>query len=89
MSLDPRRDAARSTTSATCRRTSSGFPICATSRRAARIDYDVGANWKVIGENYSECYHCPGVHPQLNRLTPYDRGEDFDRDGPWRAAGWR
>jgi phenylpropionate dioxygenase-like ring-hydroxylating dioxygenase large terminal subunit len=26
-------------------------------RRARRIEYEVDANWKVIGENYSECYH--------------------------------
>ena len=32
-------------------------------RSARRIDYDVQANWKLIFENYSECYHCPGVHP--------------------------
>jgi Rieske 2Fe-2S family protein len=43
-------------------------------RRARRIDYDVKANWKAIGENFQECYHCPGVHPQLNRITPYDSG---------------
>jgi glycine betaine catabolism A len=56
-------------------------------RRARRIEYDVRANWKVIAENYSECYHCPGVHPQLNRLTPYDRGRNFESRGPW-AGGW-
>ena len=56
-------------------------------RRARRIEYDVSANWKVIAENYSECYHCPGVHPQLNRLTPYDRGRNFESTGPW-AGGW-
>jgi Rieske 2Fe-2S family protein len=33
------------------------------------IEYDVAANWKLICENYSECYHCPGAHPQLHRLT--------------------
>lgn len=33
--------------------------------------YDVEANWKLIFQNYSECYHCPIVHPMLNRLTPY------------------
>jgi Rieske 2Fe-2S family protein len=43
-------------------------------RRARRIDYDVKANWKAIVENFQECYHCPGVHPQLNRITPYDSG---------------
>ncbi len=34
-------------------------------RSAKRIEYDVQANWKLIFENYSECYHCPGVHPAL------------------------
>jgi Rieske 2Fe-2S family protein len=56
-------------------------------RRGRRIEYEVAANWKVIAENYSECYHCPGVHPQLNRLTPYDRGRNFTSSGPW-AGGW-
>ena len=43
-------------------------------RRAALLEYDVAANWKIVAENYSECYHCPGVHPLLNQLTPYDLG---------------
>lgn len=38
--------------------------------------YDVRANWKVIAENYNECYHCAGVHPELTRLVP-----DFGRGG--------
>ena len=38
--------------------------------RAGAITYDVEANWKAIVENYSECLHCPGVHPELNRLSP-------------------
>jgi Rieske 2Fe-2S family protein len=58
----------------------------ASLRRARRITYEVAANWKAIGENYSECYHCPGVHPQLNRLTPYDVGRDFLSDGPWKGG---
>jgi len=56
-------------------------------RRAARLEYDVAANWKIVAENYSECYHCPGVHPLLNQLTPYDQGEDFFPQGPWKG-GW-
>ena len=62
------------------------YPI-AGLRRTRRIEYAVNANWKVIGENYSECYHCPGVHPQLNRLSPYDRGRNLESSGPW-AGGW-
>jgi len=58
-----------------------------TLRRAFRMTYDVAANWKIVAENYSECYHCPGVHPLLNKLTPYDLGEDFFPRGPWKG-GW-
>lgn len=41
-----------------------------------RIEYDVRANWKLIHENYSECYHCSPVHPALARLTPPSSGEN-------------
>jgi Rieske 2Fe-2S family protein len=52
-------------------------------RSAKRIEYDVGANWKLIFENYSECYHCPGVHPALQKLTPYDLAENDLCEGPF------
>ncbi len=32
--------------------------------------YLVSANWKVLLENYNECYHCAGVHPELCRIVP-------------------
>jgi glycine betaine catabolism A len=35
-----------------------------------RIDYDVRANWKLVVENFMECYHCGPVHPELVRLLP-------------------
>jgi len=28
-----------------------------------RIVYEVDANWKIICENYNECYHCGPAHP--------------------------
>ena len=52
-------------------------------RTAKRILYDVRANWKLIFQNYSECYHCPLVHPALARLTPYDQGENDLVEGPF------
>jgi Rieske 2Fe-2S family protein len=52
-------------------------------RRAARRTYDVAANWKAIAENYSECLHCPGVHPELNRLSHYLSGETIEGAGAW------
>ena len=44
--------------------------------------YEVAANWKLFFHNYSECYHCPGVHPHLNKLTPYRNTENDLDDGP-------
>jgi Rieske 2Fe-2S family protein len=38
--------------------------------------YDVAANWKLIIHNYSECLHCPGVHPQLQKLSHHLSGEN-------------
>jgi len=51
-------------------------------RPAKRIEYDVRANWKLMFENYSECYHCPGVHPQLQKVSPYDSAENDLSEGP-------
>jgi Rieske 2Fe-2S family protein len=44
--------------------------------------YEVEANWKLFFHNYSECYHCPNVHPHLNKLTPYRNTENDLDDGP-------
>ncbi|HEY6111410.1 MAG TPA: aromatic ring-hydroxylating dioxygenase subunit alpha [Chthoniobacterales bacterium] len=52
-------------------------------RGAKRIEYDVRANWKLMFENYSECYHCPGVHPQLQKVSPYDSAENDLIEGPF------
>ena len=54
-----------------------------TLRPAKRIEYDVHANWKLKFENYSECYHCPGVHPQLQKVSPYDSAQNDLREGPF------
>ena len=55
----------------------------ATLRRAGQVEYEVEANWKAIAENYSECLHCPGVHPELNALSDYMSGEVMDGAGAW------
>src|SRR5213083_2633015 len=68
---------------------SAGGSVCAVGRKiqllrsAKRVQYDVRANWKLIFENYSECYHCPGVHPALSKLTPYDSAENDLCEGPF------
>lgn len=43
---------------------------------AQRIEYNIQANWKLILQNYSECYHCPLVHPKLAQMSFYRSGEN-------------
>jgi phenylpropionate dioxygenase-like ring-hydroxylating dioxygenase large terminal subunit len=46
-------------------------------------EYEVEANWKGIAENYNECLHCPGVHPELNALSDYMSGTEALGRGAW------
>lgn len=45
--------------------------------------YEVAANWKVIAENYHECYHCPLIHPELCAVTPPSSGDNWHEPGHW------
>jgi glycine betaine catabolism A len=38
-------------------------------RIGKRIVVDVKANWKLLVENFAECFHCPPVHPELCRVV--------------------
>jgi Rieske 2Fe-2S family protein len=48
-----------------------------------RIDYQLACNWKFVVQNYSECYHCPLVHPALVKLSPPTSGENDLYRGPF------
>jgi Rieske 2Fe-2S family protein len=48
-----------------------------------RINYDLKCNWKLIVQNYSECYHCPLVHPALVKVSPPTSGENDLVKGPF------
>jgi Rieske 2Fe-2S family protein len=50
---------------------------------ADRQSYVVAANWKLLVENYHECYHCPSIHPELCQLTPPDSGRNLAPRGAW------
>ena len=49
----------------------------------ATHEYVVRANWKVVTENYHECYHCPLIHPELCQVSPPTSGSNFDLPGAW------
>lgn len=55
---------------------------------AATHSYTIKANWKVIVENYLECYHCPSIHPALCRVTDYRSGEGLRPKRGLYAGGW-
>ena len=67
------------------------YPL-AQLRTGHRLRYRVAANWKVILENYNECYHCGPVHPELCELVPVFRrggaGLDWDAGIPHRAGAY-
>ncbi|HUZ20541.1 MAG TPA: aromatic ring-hydroxylating dioxygenase subunit alpha [Acidimicrobiales bacterium] len=57
-------------------------------RVAGRHEYEVASNWKILTENYHECYHCPMIHPQLCDVSPPRSGENYrPDDGAW-IGGW-
>jgi Rieske 2Fe-2S family protein len=68
------------------------YPL-ADLRRGHQLVYEVNANWKIIMENYNECYHCGPVHPELCALVPAFReqggaGLEWDDGIPHRPGAW-
>ncbi|HEY1448777.1 MAG TPA: aromatic ring-hydroxylating dioxygenase subunit alpha [Caulobacteraceae bacterium] len=62
----------------------------ARAKVAARRIYSVSANWKLVLENYHECYHCGPAHPEFTILHTLARPkarklhpqDDFEAWGP-------
>jgi len=54
---------------------------------AASHSYDAAVNWKILTENYHECYHCPTIHPELCSVSPPHSGENYPATGSW-IGGW-
>lgn len=47
------------------------------------FEHVISCNWKIFWENFSECLHCPGLHPKLVKLVPiYGRGFTSVQDDP-------
>src|SRR6266516_4790676 len=47
----------------------------------ASHEYQPSANWKVLCENYHECYHCPRIHPELCRVSPPTSCHNYELPG--------
>ncbi|PZR00828.1 MAG: ring-hydroxylating oxygenase subunit alpha [Cereibacter sphaeroides] len=48
-----------------------------------RLEKVLDCNWKVFWENYNECLHCPGIHPELSDMVPiYKKGIMSEQEAP-------
>jgi Rieske 2Fe-2S family protein len=68
------------------------YPL-AELKTARTISYEVRANWKVLLENYNECYHCALVHPELCKVVPAFKEHggaalDWERGIPHREGAF-
>jgi Rieske 2Fe-2S family protein len=52
-------------------------------RAGHHVIYEVHANWKLVFQNYSECLHCPMIHPELTAVLPYQSGANDLTHGPF------
>jgi Rieske 2Fe-2S family protein len=52
------------------------------------VDYTVAANWKIIQENFQECYHCATIHPELVDTLPQFRNLTGGADATYETDGY-
>ena len=69
-----------------------GRPQLRRARPVERTEWEVAANWKVVVENFDECYHCAVAHPSFTRLMEVDPEnyrleEERGGRGPRRRCG--
>lgn len=50
-----------------------------------RLVKELSCNWKIFWENYNECLHCPGIHPELCDMVPVYRRAIMAEN---EAVGW-
>ena len=54
-----------------------------------RITYDIAANWKLLVENFMECYHCASIHPELVSVVPeFRKGVGTQSHAPGYGAAF-
>ena len=49
-----------------------GIDVSTLEYRGRSREWVVEANWKIVVENYLECYHCPVAHKSFSRLIDVD-----------------
>jgi Rieske 2Fe-2S family protein len=62
-----------------------GYDLSA-MKLAARKTHEIAANWKIVVENNSECYHCVVIHPELSAVYDWRENETTDFEGAIAAG---
>ncbi len=63
-----------------------GLDLTALEFRGRSREWIVQANWKLVVENYLECYHCPVAHPSFSRLIDVDPDAYRLTTGRWTSS---
>lgn len=53
-------------------------------KEICRDQLAIRANWKTLLENYLECYHCAGSHPELG--VAFDIQSSYDQTAEWAGT---
>jgi len=60
------------------------------ARLACRKNYTLRANWKLVAENFRECYHCGGAHPEYcNAVIGANLRENTDELTLAKQKDWK
>lgn len=51
-----------------------------------RAEWSVEANWKVVAENYLECYHCAVAHPSFSAIVDVSPDAYRLEEGRWHSS---
>ena len=51
-----------------------------------RVDWELGANWKVAVENFLECYHCAVAHPGFSSVVETSPDRYRLESGDWHLS---
>lgn len=57
------------------------------ARIAARRSYPTHANWKLVIENFVECYHCLSAHPEYSSVMKHV--DSVGRQAPKAVQAWK
>ena len=63
-----------------------GLDVAALEYRGRSREWVVDANWKVVVENFLECYHCPVAHKSFSRLIDVEPDSYALSTGRWSSS---